>query len=297
MSWPQRLWTVLLILAIAGGVVSLALLDDGQTLPLGWALFGAVAAVALLRPFRFAGALAVIAAAAAYSGAQYARESSADAITTDPEWFVRAGVAGAGYLLAGMLGHLASRDRGATAKTARGGAGAAPSADLLVTATSNSSEIGRQVVIAEVSRARRYDRTLTLVLVRPDGAPAFGQRTGGAAHAVEQFVEISSLVRDGVRDIDYVVRFADDVIAILLPETPLEGAHIVAERMCEAAEQRLGASLRAGLAEYPGDAESAEHLMAEAEGALEFAEAAGLVVASRMLLSPPPRPESKVAWG
>lgn len=295
MSWPQRLWTVLLILAIAGGVVSLALLDDGQTLPLGWALFGAVAAVALLRPFRFAGALAVIAAAAAYSGAQYARESTADAITTDPEWFVRAGVAGAGYLLAGMLGHLASRDRGATAKTARGGA--APSADLLVTATSNSSEIGRQVVIAEVSRARRYDRTLTLVLVRPDGAPAFGQRTGGASHAVEQFVEMASLVRDGVRDIDYVVRFADDVIAILLPETPLEGAHIVAERMCEAAVQRLGASLRAGLAEYPGDAESAEHLMAEAEGALEFAEAAGLVVASRMLLSPPPRPESKVAWG
>ncbi len=77
----------------------------------------------------------------------------------------------------------------------------------------------------------------------------------------------------------------DADFAALLPETDIEGAQVVAEKMVATGSERIGTDVRAGVAVFPEDEVTGSGLMAEAEEALSFARTAHIGVASRSLLT------------
>lgn len=108
----------------------------------------------------------------------------------------------------------------------------------------------------EIERAGRYHRDLALVLVQPDD---------GAARR-----RLADLARAQLRGSDLVGRTEAGEIALLLPETGLPGALILAERICALAG-RGGFPARAGCAGWPADGRFFGQLIAAARSALSMA--------------------------
>ena len=82
----------------------------------------------------------------------------------------------------------------------------------------------------EMKRARRYKRNLSVLLMTIDRFEALNSEHGSAFGDEAIRVAVTAC-QNSIRDSDYLGRLADIEFAILLPETPLEGAKIVAERI------------------------------------------------------------------
>lgn len=137
----------------------------------------------------------------------------------------------------------------------------------------------------EVERARRYARTFSLLMLGPDNWGEFA-RSKGTQQANQAIRALSSEYKSRLRTVDTLVHVGDAVFAALLPETPVAGAQVVAEKLSEAGEIVLnGLEVRAGVATFPDDEVTGPGLIREAEEALRFAETAAIKVASRALLS------------
>ncbi|HYO98643.1 MAG TPA: sensor domain-containing diguanylate cyclase, partial [Pyrinomonadaceae bacterium] len=88
----------------------------------------------------------------------------------------------------------------------------------------------RQYLIAEVKRARRYGSTVTALFFDLDDFKEVNDRYG---HLVGSHVlmEMATVILTGVRDTDVVARYGGDEFVVILPETNLDMAARVAERM------------------------------------------------------------------
>ncbi len=84
----------------------------------------------------------------------------------------------------------------------------------------------------EIDRAHRYQRHLAAILLDID---RFKQINDTFSHAIgDQVLRIlSTRCQSGLRDMDILARYGGEEFAILLPETDLESAHRVAERLRE----------------------------------------------------------------
>jgi diguanylate cyclase (GGDEF)-like protein len=84
----------------------------------------------------------------------------------------------------------------------------------------------------EVSRSKRYKRELSLIITDIDHFKqvndTYGHLTGDTV--LQEFTQI---IMQQCRKSDLIARFGGEEFIILLPETPLEGGIIVAERMCQ----------------------------------------------------------------
>lgn len=135
----------------------------------------------------------------------------------------------------------------------------------------------------ELDRARRYHRALTLAIVAVDGWPDLVRQRGEpAAHALSR--RIAEELAQRTRVVDKIVHLGAGEFALVLPETPLEGAEVLAARVQEAASTASGLTLRVGLANFPRDALSGPALLQEAHEALAYARTGGLLVVDRALL-------------
>ncbi len=87
----------------------------------------------------------------------------------------------------------------------------------------------------ELSRARRYDRPLALLMFDLD---QFKKCNDTFGHRAGDFVlrRIAELVRDRARKVDVVARYGGEEFAIILPEIDLEGATQFAEKVREMIE-------------------------------------------------------------
>jgi len=138
----------------------------------------------------------------------------------------------------------------------------------------------------EIDRARRYQRSLTLAIIAADDWNAVVEEMGeGAARGVAQ--QIIEQIAKNTRTVDKIVQLGDGSFALILPETPLEGAEVLAARLQTAASRAAGFVVRIGLADFPRDAVTAEALLQEAREALTFARTADLLVVDRTLLGHP----------
>ena len=82
----------------------------------------------------------------------------------------------------------------------------------------------------EMKRARRYKRDLSVLLMTIDRFEALSSEHGAAFG--DEAIRVAVIAcQNSIRDSDYLGRLADIEFAILLPETPLNGAKIVAERI------------------------------------------------------------------
>jgi len=109
--------------------------------------------------------------------------------------------------------------------------------------------------LPELERASRHRRDLSLVVIEPE------QPSG--------LRPLADLARAQVRASDIVAR-VEAAIVLLLPETALPGALVIAERIC-----RRGVRVTAGCAGWPGHGRGVAELLGAARSALAAARAGG----------------------
>ena len=133
----------------------------------------------------------------------------------------------------------------------------------------------------EFSRAQRYQRYISLVMLDVDSFKAFNDKFGHQA-GDEALVGVARVIRACSRVPDFPARYGGEEFAMLLPDTPLKGAVIFAEKLrenieVEAVEKtsrgRLTVSI--GVGTYPDDADSEVALVETADSYLYQAKAGG----------------------
>jgi len=117
-----------------------------------------------------------------------------------------------------------------------------------------------------VSAARRGLRPLSLALLEP-----VEDVQGDAARAVVDR-DVAECILDTLRDSDIACRLEGPMLAVILEDTPENGAVWTVERIRRrVAAERPEVALRAGVACYPAHAFDAAQVMAAAEAALRSA--------------------------
>jgi diguanylate cyclase (GGDEF)-like protein len=123
----------------------------------------------------------------------------------------------------------------------------------------------------EVKRAARYRREFALIVCDVDDFNGFRGRYGEQA-AEEALSRVAGLLRDLTRDVDTKARTDESEFGLAMPETPLQSAFVVAERLrSEVAElparQGLGdegrgtITVSAGVGAHPDHGRTARELL------------------------------------
>ena len=109
----------------------------------------------------------------------------------------------------------------------------------------------------EIHRAQRYQHSLSLILFDLDKFKDLNDKYG---HLGGDFVlvELSSFISSLLRDSDLFGRYGGEEFGIILPDTGLDGAEEVAERICRAVadypmlfnQQTIRTTLSIGVAEF-----------------------------------------------
>jgi diguanylate cyclase (GGDEF)-like protein/excisionase family DNA binding protein len=161
-----------------------------------------------------------------------------------------------------------------------------------------ASSVFELALAQEVQRAHRHKRALAVLLFDVDGLTEINRAYGrGVGDRVLERLGIQA--RRFFRTHDWVARYGDDGIAVLLPETPLDDAVVLAGRFREMVEQRLV------LSDHESDTSTivtvsaavvgtdlvqtdidAGYVLAEAEGALMRAKLNGRNRVERVALLP-----------
>jgi diguanylate cyclase (GGDEF)-like protein len=127
-----------------------------------------------------------------------------------------------------------------------------------------------EVLQAEISRSNRTSREFSLILLDLDGLKEindkYGHGTGDRA-----LCRLGQILRDCCRSLDTAARHGGDEFALVLPETGMAAATLVAQRICdllakEAEQPALSVSL--GIASHPKDAGTIGTLLYVADRAL-----------------------------
>jgi len=133
-------------------------------------------------------------------------------------------------------------------------------------------------LVQEMQRADRHGEPLAFAMIDLDGFKPINDQFG---HVVGDKVlrAVGGAVAKCVRVSDIAARYGGDEFAVILPQTPPDGAMRVCERILRLRDERgaickVTASL--GLAYYPAeDVETAEDLVHSADGALYGAKRTG----------------------
>ncbi len=136
----------------------------------------------------------------------------------------------------------------------------------------------------EVSRARRYGKHLSLLMIDADDFKGFNDTYGHIAGDMA-LAEFGAVLASIVREVDVVARYGGEEFAIVLPETDAAGAFVVAEKIREALGAHLfpdaegvrccNLTVSIGIATFPAYAYDKESLLREADDALYRAKNGG----------------------
>jgi diguanylate cyclase (GGDEF)-like protein len=138
-----------------------------------------------------------------------------------------------------------------------------------------------EILEKELWRTRRYGGQITLIMVDVDNLKRINDSCG---HRVGDRVikEISKKIKACIRQIDTAARYGGDEFAVILPNTSLADAVVVAERMVDSVSdspitwknEQISLSISVGVGEY--DAESSpEDITSRSDQALYMAKQAG----------------------
>ena len=88
----------------------------------------------------------------------------------------------------------------------------------------------------ECDRASRYQRPLSFLLVSVD---EWSELTRTYSASLPQLIvqEVAEFLRESTRSVDIIIRHGEDRFVVILPETQLDQARIVAERVRYAVEK------------------------------------------------------------
>jgi diguanylate cyclase (GGDEF)-like protein len=133
----------------------------------------------------------------------------------------------------------------------------------------------------EVKRAARFGQAFSLMMLDVDNLKAYNDRNGHLRGSEVLKLIAQVLVREA-RAIDLVAKFGGDEFVIILPQTPREGACVLAERINQAVESKAfplvdaGAiTISVGVASFPENGSTAGELLEAADMALYAAKQSG----------------------
>ena len=123
----------------------------------------------------------------------------------------------------------------------------------------------------EIRRSRRMHHPFAVLMADVDNFKpyndALGHLEGDAA-----LERIAAILRDTSRDVDCAARYGGEEFVVLMPETEMQGAVEMAERIRTrlAEDGAIGPklTLSVGVAQFPADGETPEALLARADAAL-----------------------------
>jgi diguanylate cyclase (GGDEF)-like protein len=124
----------------------------------------------------------------------------------------------------------------------------------------------QKVLDRELRRSKRYQKPLSLIMLDVDGFKAindtYGHQAGDSVLKV-----LAAQLQSSIRDIDFLARYGGDEFAVILPETKIEEAYILAERlkgMVQSCPMRVNGStqsitLSMGITDISKDITVSEH--------------------------------------
>ncbi|MFL5835722.1 MAG: sensor domain-containing diguanylate cyclase, partial [Solirubrobacteraceae bacterium] len=140
------------------------------------------------------------------------------------------------------------------------------------------------VIVHEVGRAKRFGHDLGLVMLDIDHFKSVND-TYGHQQGDVVLRKVARVLRDSSREIDEPARYGGEELAVVLPQTDLDGAYRFAERVRTALEAlriprldgvgHLRVTASFGAAALPGTGEDKASLIAAADAALYRAKRAG----------------------
>ena len=142
----------------------------------------------------------------------------------------------------------------------------------------------KQVFPQEMARARRYAKPLTLIMIDIDNFKRIND-TYGHPRGDQVLQSLGKVLANSLRASDYSFRYGGEEFAVVLPETRLEGAFLVAEGLREKVKEMVTTlktngvpqpvTISLGVAAFPGDCNSPELLLRHADHCLYRAKQEG----------------------
>jgi diguanylate cyclase (GGDEF)-like protein len=139
-----------------------------------------------------------------------------------------------------------------------------------------------QTLDQEVSRTRRSERGFCLLMIDLDGLKGVNDNFGHS-RGDDVLRALGGVVRRSIRTVDSAYRFGGDEFVVLLPETDIAGAFVVAEKIRAGVEEigyalthgEVQTSVSIGLVSHPEDGSTADELMRAADAAMYQAKSLG----------------------
>lgn len=247
-------WTVLFLVGLTGAIIALATTDDsnstlGSNVPIAdrsisaWWAASLVTGIALL--------------------------IAASAISSEPSWPIVGAVAGGIAALGAVLFQAVEANR---AHLDQLGRAAAQSRIDELTGLTNRRGIEERLD-EEIARARRFGHPLSLLLIDVDDFKQINDRFGHQQGDLA-LQRIARSIEGNIRSIDTAARYGGEEFLVLMPETAIAGAAVVAERIRSRIDAAATATVSIGAAELE-DPASAARLIEYADGALYRAKFGG----------------------
>jgi diguanylate cyclase (GGDEF)-like protein len=135
----------------------------------------------------------------------------------------------------------------------------------------------------EIERATRFRRPLSVLMLDLDHFKAVND-THGHPRGDAVLRELAARLNEQIREVDVLARYGGEEFVLVLPETTLEGAAVLADRICTAVRREpfgedgevpLRLTVSVGVAGFPDHAASAATLVRVADDALYVAKEAG----------------------
>ena len=130
----------------------------------------------------------------------------------------------------------------------------------------------------EMKRAKRYTQFLSIVLISVDSLTEEIKKSG-IETVSEKLRHFGNFIKANLRDTDILSQIKPGVLALILPETNIEGASSLSERLKEQIllayseadmnKNRQEKALSIGIAAYPTDARMIEELLHKGAEMLE----------------------------
>jgi len=136
-----------------------------------------------------------------------------------------------------------------------------------------------EVMASEISRHSRYGGGFSLIILDLDSFKAFNDNYGHLA-GDELLAKTGSFMKNSIRSADQAFRYGGDEFAILLPNTSIDAANQVAERIRKQITSKvivghISVTTSLGVANWPANGRRANEVIAAADAALYHAKRNG----------------------
>jgi len=145
----------------------------------------------------------------------------------------------------------------------------------------------------EISRHSRYGEVFSIFMIDLDNFKSYNDIYGHVSGDV-LLNQVGKVITNSVRDADQAFRYGGDEFVVVLPQTAMNDAYVVAERVREGVAEEMkkkevAVTCSIGLASYPSDGVISGELVTSADTALYFAKRTGgnRVYLSSKILSEP----------